>query len=44
LYSVGEDLLGMTVTQGSDGVLFAQHASHASHGSHTSHRSHTSGG
>jgi hypothetical protein len=39
---VGEDLLGLTVTKGADGTVFAQHYSHYSHSSHSSHHSHYS--
>jgi hypothetical protein len=37
MVSTGRDLLGFTVTKGTDGIMVAQHASHASHSSHSSH-------
>jgi hypothetical protein len=37
--SVGEDLLGFTVTTAHDGTMIAQHVSHSSHSSHSSHYS-----
>jgi hypothetical protein len=39
LVSTGESLLGLVVTEQSDGTVVAQHASHASHASHHSHAS-----
>jgi hypothetical protein len=42
LMSVEQDLLGMVVTTGSDGMVTAQHYSHYSHSSHSSHSSHYS--
>jgi hypothetical protein len=41
-YNVGEDLLGLLVTERADGTVVAQHASHYSHSSHSSHSSHQS--
>jgi hypothetical protein len=43
LMSVGEDLLGMIVRKGADGLATADHYSHVSHASHSSHHSHYSG-
>src|ERR1700730_7792898 len=43
LMSVGQDLLGMIVTTGADGIVTADHYSHSSHASHSSHSSHYSG-
>ena len=40
--SVGDDLLGFTVTKAADGTVLAQHESHYSHSSHSSHSSHYS--
>jgi hypothetical protein len=42
LLSVGEDLLGFTVSTAADGTMVAQHESHVSHASHSSHSSHYS--
>jgi hypothetical protein len=39
VYKAGEDLLGLLVTQKSDGTVVAQHSSHYSHSSHASHAS-----
>jgi hypothetical protein len=42
IFTAGEDLLGLLVTQNADGTIVAQHASHYSHSSHASHTSHAS--
>lgn len=42
IFRVGEDLLGLLVTQNADGTVVAQHSSHYSHSSHASHASHAS--
>lgn len=42
VFSAGEDLLGLLVTQKADGTIVAQHSSHFSHSSHASHASHAS--
>ena len=39
VFTAGEDLLGLLVTQNADGTIVAQHASHSSHASHHSHYS-----
>jgi hypothetical protein len=39
IVSTGQDLLGFTVKQNSDGTVVAGHTSHASHASHASHYS-----
>jgi hypothetical protein len=36
-FAVGNDLLGIVVSERADGKVFAQHVSHASHASHASH-------
>jgi hypothetical protein len=41
--TAGEDLLGMIVKKGADGIVTADHYSHSSHASHSSHSSHYSG-
>lgn len=38
-YQSGHDLMGMLVTEKSDGTIVAGHSSHASHSSHSSHSS-----
>jgi hypothetical protein len=40
--TVGNDLLGLIVTNAADGTVLAQHSSHYSHSSHASHSSHYS--
>jgi hypothetical protein len=40
---VDQDLLGMIVKKGADGIVTADHYSHSSHASHSSHSSHYSG-
>jgi hypothetical protein len=42
IFTAGQDLLGLLVTQNADGTIVAQHASHYSHSSHASHASHAS--
>ena len=42
IFTAGEDLLGLLVTQNADGTVVAQHSSHYSHSSHASHASHAS--
>lgn len=42
IVSLGEDLLGFTVTKAADGTVLADHYSHYSHSSHASHSSHYS--
>jgi len=42
IFTAGEDLLGLLVTQNADGTIVAQHSSHYSHSSHASHASHAS--
>lgn len=39
VFKAGEDLLGLLVTKGDNGMVVAQHASHYSHSSHASHAS-----
>jgi hypothetical protein len=39
VFTAGEDLLGLLVTQNADGSVVAQHGSHVSHASHASHSS-----
>lgn len=41
-YQIGHDLMGMLITEKSDGTLVAGHTSHSSHASHSSHSSHSS--
>jgi len=42
IFTAGQDLLGLLITQNADGTIVAQHASHYSHSSHASHASHAS--
>jgi len=39
LVSIGQDFLGFTINEQTDGTIVAQHVSHASHASHHSHYS-----
>jgi hypothetical protein len=42
VFVAGQDLLGFTIHERSDGTVVAAHTSHASHASHASHHSHYS--